>query len=326
MSPHIHASPNNPTTPSDDQRRRLTTFAWATVLYNVLVILWGAWVRITGSGAGCGDHWPMCHGEVIPKTPTEQTVIEFVHRLSSGLCLPLAIALIIWIHKVYPKGHRVRWGAYGATLFLLLEGALGAALVKFKLVSTDDSVARALVIALHLINTFALVGFGSLTAWWINGGGALSWRRTGSVRWAWLAAMVGMAIVSMAGAITALGDTLFPVDSQGMDGLLERLWSDLSPAEHFLVRLRILHPALAVALGLLLLLWTSALRWKPLSAQAQRWSSRVAMMVFIEMSLGVVNVWLAAPGWMQLAHLAAANGLWISLSLLGASLFESRST
>jgi heme A synthase len=266
----------------------------------------------------------MCHGEVIPKTPSEQTVIELVHRLSSGLCLPIAIALIVWIRKRYPAGHRVRVGVYVSTLFLLLEAALGALLVKFKLVADNDSVARAVVIALHLVNTFALVGFGALTAWWIGGGGRIRWRGDG--RWAWLAAMAGMVAVSMAGAVTALGDTLFPVDAQGMDGLLERIWGDLSPAEHFLVRLRILHPVMAVVLGLGLLLWTSALRWKPLSKPAQVWAGRVALMVFAEMGLGVLNVYLSAPGWMQLAHLAAANLLWIALCLLGGALLEDPAT
>lgn len=319
------ANPPNTTptnTTSDDSLRRLETFSWVAVLYNLGVILWGAWVRITGSGAGCGDHWPMCNGEVVPPSPSEKTVIEFAHRLSSGLCLPIAIVLIVWIRRRFPAGHRARTGAYISTLFLLLEAALGALLVKFKLVADDESSARAVVIALHLVNTLTLIGFGALTAWWVGGGSALRWRAAGSARWLWLTAMIGLVIVCMAGAVTALGDTLFPVDAHGMDGLLERLWSDLSPTEHFLVRLRILHPTLAVALGLFLLMWTSNLRWKPLSPQAHQWASRVTILVLAEVALGALNVWLAAPGWMQLAHLAAANLLWISVVLLGACLMS----
>ena len=65
---------------SAENKRLLTRFAWFTVFYNVLVILWGALVRASGSGAGCGNHWPLCNGQVIPVSPGWHTVIEFTHR------------------------------------------------------------------------------------------------------------------------------------------------------------------------------------------------------------------------------------------------------
>jgi len=51
--------------------------AWGVLAYSILVILWGAYVRISFSGDGCGDHWPLCHGEVIPTAPSVKTLIEF---------------------------------------------------------------------------------------------------------------------------------------------------------------------------------------------------------------------------------------------------------
>src|SRR5450755_2070071 len=74
----------------------LARFAWFLVAYNVAVIVWGAYVRATGSGAGCGSHWPLCNGEFLPTTPQTQTVIEFTHRVTSGVSLVLAAILLMW--------------------------------------------------------------------------------------------------------------------------------------------------------------------------------------------------------------------------------------
>ena len=64
---------------------RFAKYSWIVLVYNLVVILWGAYVRATGSGAGCGSHWPLCNGEVIPRAPEVETLVEFTHRLSSGL-------------------------------------------------------------------------------------------------------------------------------------------------------------------------------------------------------------------------------------------------
>src|SRR5689334_1905422 len=65
----------------------LSRFAWFVVAYNVAVVVWGAYVRATGSGAGCGSHWPLCNGEFLPSAPQTKTAIEFTHRVTSGLSL-----------------------------------------------------------------------------------------------------------------------------------------------------------------------------------------------------------------------------------------------
>ena len=67
----------------------LRRFAWFVLGYNVIVILWGGVVRATGSGAGCGDQWPLCDGAAIPQSPQFHTMIEFTHRLMSGGALIL---------------------------------------------------------------------------------------------------------------------------------------------------------------------------------------------------------------------------------------------
>ncbi|MFN8454080.1 MAG: COX15/CtaA family protein [Anaerolineae bacterium] len=74
---------------------RFAKYVWTVLAYNLAVILWGAFVRASGSGAGCGSHWPLCNGEVIPRTPQMETLVEFTHRLTSGLALLLVIGLTI---------------------------------------------------------------------------------------------------------------------------------------------------------------------------------------------------------------------------------------
>src|ERR1700732_3618630 len=100
------------------QMRGVTRFAWAVVWYNVLVILWGALVRATGSGAGCGNHWPLCSGEVVPQTPALATLIEFTHRATSGIDVVLVAVLVVWAFRAFPRRHPARRGATLSGFFL----------------------------------------------------------------------------------------------------------------------------------------------------------------------------------------------------------------
>jgi len=285
---------------------RFSRFAWGVTAYNILVILWGAWVRISGSGAGCGEHWPDCNGEVIPTAPTTRTLIEFTHRATSGLCLVLTLAMAVWAYRVFAPRHHVRRAANVTLAFVLAEAALGALWVIFGLVEKNDSVARAIVVGVHLVNTFGLVGAGALTAYWASGGPLPS--RSHPRRNVFGVAIVAVLLVGMTGAITALGDTLFPVSPTDGAGLLAHIRADLSAGEHFLVRLRIVHPLVALlAGGFLVTLAFSTLD------DAPRASWTVIILVTAQMIAGTTNVALAAPGWMQIIHLLLADVLWIAL-------------
>src|SRR5512136_1928461 len=145
---------------------RLTRFAWLVLAWNVAVILWGAFVRASGSGAGCGAHWPLCNGEVVPRAPALETMVEFMHRATSGIALLLVVALAAWVFRARPKGHPARRAAGASVVFILVEAAVGAALVLFGLVAENDSVARALFMAGHLANTFVLLACLTLAAHW----------------------------------------------------------------------------------------------------------------------------------------------------------------
>ena len=288
---------------------KYSKLAWSVLVYNVCVILWGAWVRITGSGAGCGDHWPTCGGEIIPRSPGVETMIEFSHRLTSGFTLIFAIVMVVIARRVFTKGHRARTAAWVTLVFILLEAALGALLVLKGLVAKDTSTARAVVVALHLINTLGLVAGGALTAWWARE----RERSYGSrVHNGFLATViVGLVLVGASGAITALGDTLFPVPVVEGAGLFATIVEDISMAQHFLVRLRIVHPILAVLVGFFILIWGLTVERRTQSGSLGYLANALVWSVALQLMLGVLNVLLHAPGWMQIVHLLVADLVWV---------------
>ena len=143
----------------------LERYAWAVVVYSVLVVLWGVVVRATGSGAGCGDHWPLCNGQVIPIHPRLATVIEFTHRMMSGPSeVPLIILLLVWVFRRTTRHHLARRFAVAGLVLTFTEGLLGALLVKLGLTATSTSPLRPPMLALHLSNTLLLLGSLALTA------------------------------------------------------------------------------------------------------------------------------------------------------------------
>lgn len=215
--------------------------AWLVLVYNLGVIAWGAYVRATGSGAGCGAHWPLCDGRIIPRSLGVATLIEYSHRITSGLALLSVLALLWWVRKSTPQGHPARLGALMTVVFMLTEAAVGAGLVLFELVADNASMARALFMAVHLTNTFVLIAWLALTAWWLSGGEAMTPAATPGRTAALFGLLGAVIVVGVSGAIAALGDTLFPSKT-----LAEALAADLSPTSHMLLRLRMLHPALAI--------------------------------------------------------------------------------
>ena len=291
---------------------RLARFAWGVLAYNLAVILWGAYVRASGSGAGCGAHWPLCNGEVIPRSPTVATLIEFSHRLTSGVALLAVAALLVWTWRARPRAHPARRGAVLSLILILTEAAVGAGLVLFELVADNATMARALFMAAHLVNTFFLVAALALTAWWLGGGPpvALSARPGAATVWALLG--LGLVLSGMSGAVAALGDTLYPASSHA-----EGLSQTLSPTSHVLLRLRALHPLIAVTAGAAVMIAAPRLA-APGDPTAQRLGRATLLLAAAQLLGGLVNVLLLAPVWMQIVHLLVADLLWIAFVLLGA--------
>ena len=297
--------------------RRYATFAWLVLIANLLVILWGAYVRASGSGAGCGSNWPLCNGEVLPRAPAVETLIELTHRATSGVALLLVVGLFVAALRTYRRGDPVRLGATASLVFMLLEALIGAGLVLFSLVADNASIARALFLSVHLINTFLLVAALTLTAWWASGGGAIRLRGQGSVSWALLLGCLATLVLGASGAVTALGDTLFPAGS-----LAEGLRQDFSPTAHLLIRLRLLHPTIAIAVGVYLVAAAGlAARARP-GAATRRWARAIVLLFAVQLAAGALNVLLLAPIWMQIVHLLLADLVWITLVLLTASVLS----
>jgi len=292
--------------------RRFTRYALATLAFNLTVVLFGAVVRATGSGAGCGAHWPSCQGEVIPLSGTGATFVEFTHRASSGIALVMVAVLVLWAVRRRPRGDAARRAAIASGILIVNEALIGAALVLFEWVAADQSIGRAISITLHLGNTFLLLGALTLTAWFASGHEAPRRPFDPKIRRLLALGAVALVVVGAAGAVTALGDTLFPPDS-----IAAGLHEDFTGV--FLVRLRWIHPVLAVATAGYLLYLVGRVA-------APEWAlSLLRALVIVQVAAGAINVGLLAPVWMQLVHLLLADSVWIAFVVVGVSALSERS-
>ncbi len=295
-------------------QRRFYAFGWAFLVYTILVALWGAYVRASLSGDGCGAHWPLCHGQVVPVAPSVETLVELSHRLTSGLCGILAIVAFVWARRAFPPGHLARLGA-GATLFFMItESLVGAGLVLLRLVAESQDLARGYWMAAHLINTFAL--FFSITAMvlWARGFGALR-RPTGLLGALVVSGFFLVLLTGVSGAIAALGDTIAPAES-----LRAGLAQDLAPSAHLFVRLRMWHPVIAIATAGELLFVAGLVIGHERDVLARRIAYGLGAVVLAQVGVGLVNLALLAPVALQILHLLMADTVWIVLVTLAITL------
>jgi cytochrome c oxidase assembly protein subunit 15 len=292
----------------------LRRFAWAVLVYFIAVILWGALVRATGSGAGCGDHWPLCNGTVVQHSPRVDTMIEFTHRLTSGISFFSAVGLMVWTLAGTVRGHLARTASIAAVVFTLVEAILGAFLVKLGLTAQSQSPLRAPYLALHLTNTLLLLAALTLTAHFLSRMRGYTRNTIRIVAPAGAtAAVITVLIVAVTGSLAALGDTLFPASSIGA-----ALAQDFSAASGWLVRWRWTHPTVAF-LACVFLIWLLVRA----SRSSEHWNNRrlsalVLILLAAQYLLGVMDVLLLAPVWLQIVHLLGADVLWAALVVLTA--------
>lgn len=298
-------------------------FAWAVVAWNIVVVLWGAFVRASGSGDGCGNNWPLCNGQVIPVSPTLHTIIEFTHRQTAALSTLLVLALLVWTFRATSKGAAARVGAGVSALLLVNEAILGAILVKFGYVTGDRSLGRVIVLAIHLSNTLLLLGALTVTARLLAS--TRRWRDLHASTTDWLLSATGLLatlVVGVSGSLAALGDTLFPSAT-----LRAAFQADLSAASPWLLRLRGVHPLSAFVAAF----FVGWLILRGVREGRIRSSSLLFALLGLQFVLGVADVLLLAPTWMQILHLLGADLYWIALvsattSLLLGKLCEPAST
>jgi heme a synthase len=294
---------------STPAQKRFAKFAWAVLAYNIPVILWGAYVRASFSGDGCGAHWPFCNGQMIPQNMGAPMAVEFTHRMTTTIDSVAVIAMCVWAFRAFPRHHIVRLFSVLSLAFLLVEALLGAGLVLLRYVARDQSAGRAWYLSAHLTNTMLLLAALTVTAW-------AAYRNVDRLRLAnatrtLVGTLVIVLFVSITGAIAALGDTLFPASS--LSGGMQQ---DFSSASTLLLRLRLVHPVIAV-LGGAYLIWAAAGMLKQNEAgNARTAAGRVLGLTLFQLAAGAVNLTLLAPVWMQLFHLFMADVLWIAVLLL----------
>jgi heme A synthase len=295
--------------------KNFTRFAWAVLAFTLAVVLWGAYVRATGAGAGCGNHWPLCNGEVVPRAPAVKTIIEFTHRVMSGLDGLLIFSLMMWALRAYPPRHAARKAAAASFIFVITEALIGAALVKLEHVAQNASLGRVWSLSGHLMNTLALLACLALTARW--SGIAPSNDRSarlplrGLTVWGATPGLLLFVLTGISGAIAALGDTLFPAAS-----LAAGFRQDFDPAANVLLRMRWFHPFLAIAAAAFLSIYAIRLQ---IRLPATKPCTRMLLaLVGLQIGAGMLNLLLLAPVWMQILHLLLADFVWISVVLLAA--------
>jgi heme a synthase len=302
-----------PTQPAQSAQppNALRRFAWGVLAYNVAVIVWGSAVRATGSGAGCGDHWPLCNGTLVQHHPAVATLIEFAHRATSGVDLLCVLALFFWTYVAAPRRHLARACAVAVLVLTLNEALLGALLVLLGHTAGDTSPSRAVYLGLHLTNTLLLLAALALTAHFLGHGdpamrGSLSLRAPALA----LTGLAATLVVGVTGSLAALGDTLYPAHN-----LLAAIAQDFSSGSSWLLRIRWFHPVVSLIAGVFIV-WLIARSVRIRAARAL--ALAVLTLLGLQYLLGVADLAFLAPTSLQMVHLLGADLLWITLVLLAA--------
>ncbi|HBR58500.1 MAG TPA: cytochrome oxidase assembly protein [Blastocatellia bacterium] len=285
-----------------------------TLAYNLVVIIWGVFLRASRSGDGCGQHWLTCRGEVIPSAPEFKTVIEFSHRLTSGLAFFVVLALAVWAARKYAKGSTVRTAAFGSFIFIVVEALLGAGLVLTGNTAEAWTPVRPLWSAGHLISTFVLLAFLAITAWSSSTGGEFRFVFEKRVRNLMMAAAAAILLIGTSGSIAALSNMIFPSRS-----IIESLTKDFSSSSHYILRIRLLHPLLAVLLGVFLLFFSGWIGSRSSGTPTEFWSKAFSVLIMIQLAFGAITILTLGPIVMQLGHLLLADAIWISFVLMMAN-------
>ncbi|MAJ18041.1 MAG: COX15/CtaA family protein [Candidatus Actinomarina sp.] len=277
---------------------KLSSLATAGLTTSILSILAGAIVRATGSGDGCGASWPTCNGRVIPSLETSSEIIEFSHRSISGVLL--IVTLLLFVKSKDPDTPLLHKKIINyLTFFVLLEAAIGAVIVIYEWVGLNSSLPRIIAVPLHLVNTFALLGFYTLIFYLLRESeNKLSNFFDKRIK----IAFVLFFLTGATGSITALADVLFP-SASFVEGFIE----DFDSTSEVLTRLRILHPFVSTILSIFL--FSESNRFKKEFAID---TSTIKVLVIVGVILGVLNVVSNIILPLSILHLLLADLLWIT--------------
>ena len=297
-------------------------YAWFVLGYNVLVILWGVFLRASRSGDGCGQHWLTCHGEVVPSAPELKTVIEFSHRITSALAGILIIILLVWAYRRW-RAHRSAATLFGlkaaalAFLFVIIEGAVGAGLVLTGNTAENLTPARPFWMGAHLLNTLVLLAILTVLAWAASSGRELIIRARSKFPFHIAAGLAVIFLIGISGSIAALCNLIFPSAT-----LQEGLLKDLSPTSHFLLKIRPFHPVIAVAGSVILIFGAGWLNRAHGSTAVSRLVNLLSVLLLGQLAFGAATLLMLSPILMQLGHLFLADAVWITFVLLSINLLD----
>jgi heme A synthase len=299
---------------------KFAKYAWFVVAYNIVVILWGVFLRASKSGDGCGQHWLTCNGEVVPTAPQLKTIIEFSHRITSSFAGIFIVTLLIWAFIKWFQNKsvgnsRILKVAFTSLIFVIFEGLLGAGLVLTGNTAETLTPMRPIWTAGHLINTLILLAFVTLTAWFASGGKRVSFSAPKKTLVLLSFGLAGIFLIGISGSIAALSSMLFPSAN-----LAESFAKDFAENSHYLLKLRISHPILSISMGFFLV-WMA--NYFKMRSDNDLWTNRFAniltIIVGIQLLSGLITLISLAPIVMQLIHLFLADAVWISFVLLAAN-------
>ncbi len=304
------------------KQSKFARYAWFVLALNVAVILWGVFLRASLSGDGCGQHWLTCGGEVVPSAPQFKTVVEFTHRLSTGLVFFTVLFLCVWAFRAFEKNNPLRRTAFLSFAFVIVEALIGAGLVLTGNTATNFTPTRPLWTMAHLITTFSLLGVLTLTAWLASNTGAkFNFAVPRKSLILLFAGVAGIFLVGMSGSIAALSSMLFPSAT-----LAEGVAKDFAASSNILLRLRVTHPILSISVGVFLIFlsgWLKAQAFE--NPRVNRWANVLSVLVLIQFAAGALTFLTLAPIVLQLVHLLLADLLWIAFVLLSANVLTERS-
>jgi len=301
-----------PAAAGTDWHRWFRGFSWAVVVFTIGVVVSGDIVQATESGAGCGENWPRCDGSLIPAIGDASTAVEFTHRMATTVLSLGFIALVLGAWKLYGRGHRVWNATVWATVFLVTEILLGAALVLFGWVEDDASWGRVIADGLHVVNTFLLVGGTVLIAWFASGAPRFRIDRAGRADRMLFGSVIVVLLIAVTGTINSLADTL---------ALSDQVDIDETPIAAILVNIRGIHPAVAIGGGIGIF-YLMTLISDSTSGTTKRLLLGVQAVIGLQFVVGVLNIALLTPLETQITHLVLADALWILLILLTAQMLR----
>lgn len=285
--------------------KKLEKFSMFVLLYNIFVIMVGSFVRATGAGARCEAHWPTCNGEVLPTDPQLEAIIEFTHRLTSGLTIILVLILFVWVYRVYCKGSKIRKAAFFILVFVIFQVLIGAGLELFEVFGENSSVLRVLVIALHLINTFLILASNALVYEWVKFGEPGGMKITRGARQFFATLGILFLLLGATGAMTALGDPFIKAES-----LPQGLTQDFT-GENLLVKLRIYHPLIGILIAILVYLLFINFLKNIKNIKMNQYYKKLSFLFILQLVIGGINFFLLAPIWLQIIHLLMADVVWV---------------